>query len=80
MWKGDNVGFNGLHSWINRNKPKVKLCENCKKVPPYDLANISGEYKRDINDFKWLCRKCHMEEDGRLKKFIKTTIKNEVFQ
>jgi len=66
-WKGDKVQYRALHTWIKRNKPKLELCEHCKKVPPKDLANISGEYKRDINDFKWLCRKCHMLEDGRIK-------------
>ncbi len=67
MWKGNEVSYMGLHSWARRNKPKPKLCEDCKKFPPLDLANISGEYKRDLNDFKWICRKCHMKEDGRLK-------------
>ena len=45
---------------------KPEYCEDCGKVPPRDLANISQEYKRDINDFEWLCRKCHMTKDGRL--------------
>ena len=66
MWKGDNVGYKSLHIWIKDHKPKPKLCEDCKKVSPYDLANISGEYKRDIKDFKWVCRSCHMKEDGRI--------------
>src|SRR3990167_9071587 len=67
MWKGDEVGYHSLHSWIKRRKIKPKFCEQCKKKPPYDLANISQEYKRDINDFKWLCRRWHMIEDGRMK-------------
>lgn len=62
----------GLHEWVRRNKAKPKECEECKDSKPYDLANISGEYKRDINDFRWLCRRCHMNEDGRLKEFLKT--------
>jgi len=66
MWKGDEVGLKALHEWIRDHKLKPKFCERCKKNKPYDLANISGEYKRDINDFEWLCRKCHMESDGRL--------------
>lgn len=65
-WKGNKVTYSPLHDWIRRHKPKPKLCEDCKKVPPYDLANISGKYKRDIKDFKWVCRKCHMKEDGRI--------------
>lgn len=67
MWKGDNIkSYVALHQWIRRNKPKIELCENCNKKESYDLANISGKYKRDIDDYKWLCRKCHMEEDGRI--------------
>jgi len=66
MWRGDNVSYITLHHWVTRHKPKPLLCSKCKKIPPYDLANISGEYKRDINDFKWLCRSCHMREDGRM--------------
>ncbi len=66
MWKGDNVGYIPLHNWVRRRKPKPKLCEECEKNKPYDLANISGEYKRDINDFEWICRSCHMKKDGRM--------------
>jgi endogenous inhibitor of DNA gyrase (YacG/DUF329 family) len=63
MWKGNKVKHCGLHAWIKNNKPKPEFCEECGKVEPYDLANISGNYKRDINDFKWLCRSCHMKFD-----------------
>lgn len=66
MWKGDKVKYIALHNWVKRNKPKPLLCECCKKQKPYDLANISGEYKRDINDFEWLCRSCHMKKDKRI--------------
>lgn len=62
MWKGNNVKYRGLHSWIERKKKKPKVCEECKTNPPKDLANISGEYKRDINDFEWLCRRCHFKK------------------
>ena len=70
-WKGDKVGYKSLHQWIKRNKPKSEYCEECKNQKSYDLANISGKYKRDINDYKWLCRKCHMIEDGRLNNLMK---------
>jgi hypothetical protein len=39
-------------------------CQQCRK--PYDLANVSVEYKRDLNDWQWLCRRYHMLSDGRL--------------
>lgn len=70
-WTGDKVSYKGLHLWINKNKPKPLTCENCNQVKRLDAANVSGEYKRDINDFKWLCRKCHMIEDGRMEAFKK---------
>src|ERR687891_380248 len=52
--------------YVKYHLPKTRLCQMCSKVPPYDLANISGEYKRDLNDWQWLCRRCHMLSDGRL--------------
>lgn len=67
MWKGDDVGYKCLHKWVRRHKPKPELCQECNLKPPHDLANISQEYKRDVNDFEWLCRACHMKKDGRLK-------------
>jgi hypothetical protein len=70
MWRGNDVGYSSLHTWVKRNKTKPLLCENCNEKKPYDLANISGEYKRDLNDYKWLCRKCHMIEDGRINNLI----------
>ena len=63
QWKGNKVGYCSLHEWIGNRKLKPEFCEECKKVKPYDLANISGRYKRDINDFEWLCRSCHMKKD-----------------
>ena len=65
MWKGDSAGYHAIHEWIRRRKKKPDTCENCKNASPMDLANISQEYHRDINDFEWLCRKCHMDKDGR---------------
>ena len=69
-WKGDKVGNNSLHQWINNHKIKPELCENCKLVPPHDLANISGKYLRDLKDWIYLCRKCHMVSDNRLKNLV----------
>lgn len=70
QWKGDNAGYSALHFWVERNSEKPSKCECCGKKRKLDAANISGEYKRDISDWEWLCRKCHMTKDGRLKKLI----------
>lgn len=66
-WKGDAVGYTALHDWVKRNKPKQDYCTDCKQPKNrLQLANISQQYKRDINDFEWLCVSCHMRKDGRL--------------
>jgi len=65
-WMGDKVKYSGLHKWIKKHKKKPKWCEDCKKVPPYDLSNKSGKYKRDVKDWEYLCRRCHMIKDGRM--------------
>ena len=70
MWKGDDVSMDGLHKWIHRRLPKPDLCQNCKKKPPIDLAN-KGIYNRELKNWWWLCRSCHMELDGRLKRLHK---------
>ena len=68
-WKGDSVSLYGLHRWVERKIGRPDKCSLCKTVGKVDLANISQEYKRDLSDWEWLCRKCHMTKDGRLKMF-----------
>lgn len=69
MWKGDQVGYGAVHDFVIRRKIKSTGCENCGKITKkLDLANISGDYKRDLDDWEYLCRKCHMIKDGRINK------------
>jgi hypothetical protein len=70
MWKGDNVGMTSLHEWVKNRKPKPLKCECCGENKPVDLANISQEYKRDLDDWEWLCRKCHMTKDSRMNNLV----------
>jgi len=65
MWKGNAVGYQGVHGWVRKRIKKPKWCVRCKKRPAMDLSNISGKYKRELSDWEYLCRKCHMDEDGR---------------
>ena len=64
--KKETVKYFGLHDRMRKIIPKPELCENCKKNPAYDLANISNEYKEDINDWWYICRRCHMTLDKRM--------------
>lgn len=60
MWKGNKVKKGALHEWIRNHKSKSKFCKKCGKITDkLELSNISGKYKRNINDFEWLCRSCH---------------------
>jgi nitrate/TMAO reductase-like tetraheme cytochrome c subunit len=66
MWKGDSVGLYQLHDWIRARLVKSEECQKCHKIKELDLANKSGKYLRDLNDWEWLCRSCHMLSDGRM--------------
>lgn len=66
MWKGNNASIYAIHCWVRGHKQKSDFCKVCGELPPFDVANISGEYKRDVDDYQWLCRRCHMKSDGRL--------------
>lgn len=74
-YKGDAVGYKPLHRYVRRRLPKPKKCPCCRKRPPYDLSNKRGVYSRDLNEWEWLCRRCHMIKDGRLEKLEKTQFK-----
>ena len=67
LWKGDNVGYSGLHLWIQSKLGKPNICTYCKKVKlsnrQIDWANKSHNYKRDLDDWIRLCRKCHIAYD-----------------
>lgn len=77
MWQGDSVEYTSLHTWVRSHYIIPKNCEECGKEKPLDAANVSGKYLReDKNDWKFLCRKCHMESDGRLKKFLELAVAN----
>lgn len=68
LWKGDDVSYTGLHLWIAKNKQKPDVCEMCCFYEPKHVANISGEYKRDVNDYQWLCPKCHGLYDSQIRR------------
>ena len=65
-WSGNKISYKGLHIWVHRHKPKSMFCEKCGKITDkLDAANISGLYKRDISDFRWLCKPCHYKRENK---------------
>ena len=70
-WKGDDVGYVSLHTWIARKLGKPKKCQYCGidnlRPRQFNWANISRQYKRDLTDWIRLCTKCHKAYDmGRI--------------
>lgn len=62
-----------LHKWVAYRKGKASSCENCglnEIKRRYEWSNISGEYKRDLNDYESLCVPCHREKDGNNKLYM----------
>jgi hypothetical protein len=84
LWKGDEASAVAIHNWVRRRKPNPFKCEFCgiEHRKMYHLANMSGEYPRDIDDYKWLCVPCHkkydmnkIEQFGRTERSIKLNSK-----
>lgn len=64
-WRGNDVGYHGLHIWVRKHKGKAIICQNCgKSHDRIHWANISNEYKRDLDDWMQLCPSCHMQYDN----------------
>lgn len=61
MWKGDKVKYRGLHAWLNRNlsKPVDGLCEICRQKPIRQIANVTGVYNRDFDNWRYMCVSCN---------------------
>lgn len=65
-WKGDDVGYNAIHTWIQRKLGKAYKCVKCdgtKGSKRYEWANLDGKYTRDVTTWSMLCSKCHHEHD-----------------
>lgn len=64
-WKGEKACLGSIHAWVKRRKPKPVFCEYCNDNKAMELANLSGKYLRDVDDFMWLCCRCHARLDCR---------------
>ena len=64
-WKADDVSYSGLHRWVRKNVGIKDYCEHCLRrgLSRYDLANKTGIYDRQPENWITLCRRCHIEFD-----------------
>jgi uncharacterized protein YlaI len=72
QWKADDVGINSAR---NRAFHAYSLdgvsCERCEQQPAIDRHHVDGNtINNDPSNIQFLCRRCHMEVDGRLTAFV----------
>jgi len=60
------VGYTyaALHQWVKRRLVRPNKCCKCGGTGKIQLANKSGKYLRNLNDWIWLCVFCHRQYDG----------------
>ena len=67
MWKGDAVGYFGLHYWVYKHLGRPTTCEHCGKTGlishQIHWANKYHTYERNVEDWIRLCVKCHKNYD-----------------
>lgn len=64
-WKGDKVGYSGLHKWVKRNYKFNETCEHCGGDRKLHLANRTGIYDREFENWIILCKSCHIKFDNK---------------
>ena len=64
-WKGNDVGYSGVHHWIREMLGKPMKCEHCGRTDKkkYEWANKNHKYRRNVDDWMRLCTKCHIKYD-----------------
>jgi hypothetical protein len=66
-WKGDSAGVTAVHIWIRKQLLQTLplQCTECGSTENIEVANLNNHvYTRDVNDYTFLCRKCHKKKDG----------------
>ncbi len=64
-FKGDAVGYRAVHTYLSKHFPKSGTCDECHEAKRTDYALIKGrEYSRNREDYRELCRRCHIVYDG----------------
>lgn len=61
--KDNHTVYVALHRQVRRSLPIPELCQNCEKVPPFELACVTLIYDTDPANWQWLCRSCHTKLD-----------------
>ena len=73
-WKGNEILYASLHDWVNKNLLHTETCGLCGEKKKLDAHNKTGVYTKDLENWEWLCRSCHMIKDGRTDKLHNNNI------
>ena len=63
IFKGTQKEYYKLHYWVRKNLGKAFWCTWCFSMVKIEWANISHQYKRNLEDWFQLCQKCHFKYD-----------------
>lgn len=63
-FKGDEVGYRAIHTYLSKHFPKTGICDECGEMKRTEYALIKGrEYSRNREDYRELCKLCHNRYD-----------------
>jgi hypothetical protein len=64
-WKGMDANYFTIHRWVRDNRGSAKKCELSDETcsVKYEWSNVSGEYRRDLSDYRELCVSHHRRQD-----------------
>lgn len=64
-WKGEGAGYGAIHEWVRLRLGTPRKCYNCgtTQARKYEWASLKHKYKRDLNNWRRLCTKCHRNYD-----------------
>lgn len=69
-WKRGPVSYNASHSRARVRYPTPTECERCGRTAPIERHHIDGDpLNNSRENIAMVCRRCHMEIDGRLENF-----------
>lgn len=77
-WKGDNITVKSGRQRAERMYKNIGACSICGNPKAERHHKDDNTANNDVSNIEILCRRCHMEKDGRLQKFaqIHKLIKN----
>ena len=80
-WKGIKASYSAIHKYIQERKEKPNKCEICNIEKKLELSfnHELNKSTRNIENYKYLCSKCHKLRDKKLRKILNRKRLMEIF-